>query len=72
MLSYRESMPIARKAGAPYNPGAFIDSLPVSFLGSGGFLSCSVPHCGIVCLGAIHWRYNPGVVPSHLNQPLRA
>ncbi len=72
MHSYHESMTIAAKAGVPYNPGAFIESLPASFTSSAEFLTWSAEYYDIVYLGAIHWRYNPGVLPSHLNQQLRA
>jgi hypothetical protein len=72
MHSYHESMVIAQKAGVPYNPGAFKDSLPASFSSSGDFKAWGVQYYDVVYLGAIHWRYNPGVVPSHLNKQLRA
>ncbi len=72
MHSYHESMVIAAKAGVPYNPGAFIDSLPASFTSTADFATWSVEYYDIVYLGAIHWRYNQGVLPSHLNKQLRA
>lgn len=71
MHSYHESMTIAAKAGVPYTPGAFIESLPVSFTSSGDYADWKLKYYDIVVLGAIHWRYNPGVLPSHLNKQLR-
>lgn len=71
MHSYHETMTIAHKAGVPYTPGAFIESLPVSFTGSVEYAEWKLKYYDIVVLGAIHWRYNPGVLPSHLNKQLR-
>lgn len=71
MHSYHESMVIANKAGVPYTPGAFIDSLPSSFTNSSDFREWSVRYYDIVYLGATHWRYNAGALPSHLNPNLR-
>ena len=71
MHSYHESMVIAQKAGCPYNPGAFIDSLPFSFVHSGDCRQWSTAYYDIVYLGAIHWRNNAGALPSHLNKQLR-
>ncbi len=71
MHSYHESMVIAQKTGVPYRPGAFIDSLPATFLGSHDFKRWSERYYDIVYLGAIHWRYNAGVKPSHLNTQLK-
>jgi hypothetical protein len=71
MHSYHESMTIANKAGVPYTPGAFIESLPAAFTGSGDYTAWKLKYYDIVVLGAIHWRYNPGVLPSHLNKQLR-
>jgi hypothetical protein len=72
MHSYHESMVIAQKAGVPYSPGAFIDSLPSSFTTSADFKAWSVLYYDIVYLGAIHWRNNAGALPSHLNTQLRS
>jgi hypothetical protein len=71
MHSYHESMTIAQRVGVPYNPGAFLPSLPVSFIYSPQFASWRDQYYDIVVLGATHWRYNPGVIPSHLNRDLR-
>jgi hypothetical protein len=71
MHSYHESMVIARKAGVPYTPGAFIESLPLSFTSSGEFATWSSGYYDVVYLGALHWRNNSGALPSHLNPMLR-
>jgi hypothetical protein len=71
MHSYHESMVIAAKAGVPYTPGAFITSLPGSFINSSDFTAWSTKYYDIVYLGALHWRNNGGALPSHLNKNLR-
>jgi hypothetical protein len=71
MHSYHESMAIAAKAGVPYTPGAFITSLPDSFLNSTDFKTWSAQYYDVVYLGVIHWRNNAGALPSHLSTQLR-
>jgi len=71
MHSYHETMVIANKAGVPYTPGGFIESLPAGFTSSGDYAGWKLLYYDVVVLGAIHWRYNPGVLPSHLNSQLR-
>ena len=67
MHSYHESMVIGKKVGVPYNPGAYVDSLPTSFKNSGDFLQWNARYYDISTLGAIHWFYNNGRLPSHLD-----
>jgi BarA-like signal transduction histidine kinase len=64
-------MSIAQRVGVPYNPGAFLPSLPTSFIYSPQFIEWRDAYYDIVILGAIHWRYNAGVIPSHLNKALK-
>jgi hypothetical protein len=71
MHSYHESMSIAQRVGVPYNPGAYIPSLPTSFVFSPQFAHWRDEYYDVVVLGATHWRFNPGVIPSHLNTGLR-
>lgn len=71
MHSYHESMVIAKKAGVPYTAGAFIESLPDSFVNSGEFATLCNKYYDIIFLGAIHWLYNSTSLPSHLNPSLR-
>jgi hypothetical protein len=70
MHSFHESMSIAKRVGVPYNPGAYMPSLPSSFIYSPQFGAWRDEYYDIVVLGATHWRYNPGVIPSHLNKNL--
>lgn len=72
MHSYHESMSIARRVGVPYTPGAYQPSLPVAFIYSPQFAEWRDEYYDIVVLGATHWRFNPGVIPSHLNRNLRS
>ncbi|AEF99853.1 hypothetical protein [Methylomonas methanica] len=71
MHSYHESMAVAQKAGLPYTPGAYIPSLPQTFLSSQQFKRWSEQYYDIVQLGATHWRHNATHLPSHLNKELR-
>jgi hypothetical protein len=71
MHSYHESMSIAQRVGVPYNPGAYQPSLPVAFIYSPQFAQWRDEYYDIVVLGATHWRFNPGVLPSHLNKNLK-
>lgn len=71
MHSYHESMAIAQRVGLPYNPGAYVSSLPESFLASPQFTNWRDKYYDVVVMGATHWRFNPGVTPSHLNRNLR-
>ena len=70
MHSYHESMAIAQRVGVPYNPGAYLPSLPASFLSSTHFSNWCIEYYDVAVLGATHWRYNAGVTPSHLNKNL--
>ncbi|MCG8613540.1 MAG: hypothetical protein MI864_23760 [Pseudomonadales bacterium] len=70
MHSYHETMAVAQKVGVEYVPGGYLKSLPVSFLGSQEFRSWNEKYYDIVTLGQIHWMYNSGVLPSHLNPQL--
>lgn len=70
MHSYHESMAVAQKAGVEYNPGGYINSLPQSFLSSLEFKRWNETYYDIVTLVAIHWMYNSGALPSHLNANL--
>ena len=76
MHSYHETMAVAAKVGVPYQPGAYFstnprfNSLPQSFTSSPAFTLWNEKYYDIVTLGAIHWRYNTGVLPSHLNREL--
>jgi hypothetical protein len=67
MHSYHESLAVAEKAGIPYTPGKYIQSLPDTFLASPQFMQWRANYYDIVILGAAHWRFNPGIVP-HLRQ----
>ena len=71
MHSYHETMEIASRVGVPYNPGGFLPSLPNSFFYSPQFAGWRDAYYDIVVLGATHWRYNGGALPSHLNKNLR-
>jgi hypothetical protein len=71
MHSYHESMAIASRVGLPYNPGAYMPSLPVSFIYSPQFGDWRDRYYDVVVLGATHWRFNAGIVPSHLNKNLK-
>lgn len=66
MHSYHESLAVAQKAGLPYTPGAYIPSLPESFLESVQFKDWAAKYYDIVYLGATHWRYNANHLPSHV------
>ncbi|EEO7838378.1 hypothetical protein G6C41_005292 [Salmonella enterica] len=71
MHSYHEVMAIAKRVGISYTqPGSF-DWLPQSFKRSPLFYDWRVKYYDIVVFGATHWRFNSGVLPSHLNQSLR-
>jgi len=72
MHSYHESMSIAQRVGVPYNPGAYMPSLPVGFIYSPQFAAWRDEYYDVVVLGATHWRHNPGVIPSHLNTNLKS
>lgn len=71
MHSYHETMAIAQRVGVPYRPGAYLPSLPMSFVYSPQSAAWRDRFYDVVVLGATHWRFNPGVVPSHLNRELR-
>jgi hypothetical protein len=43
----------------------------MTFTNSGEYAAWRLLYYDIVVLGAIHWRYNQGVLPSHLNNQLR-
>jgi hypothetical protein len=51
-------MTVAAKRGVPYEPGAFLVSMPATFLGSMEFLDWNADYYDIVTLGAVHWLYN--------------
>lgn len=70
MHSYHETMAIAARVGVPYKPGAFLPSLPMSFHCCPQFGGWRETYYDIVVLGATHWRYNGGALPSHLNPAL--
>lgn len=71
MHSYHEIMAIAKRVGMSYDrPGSF-DWLPYSFVHSFDFTTWRDSYYDIAVLGATHWRFNPGVLPSHLNKNLR-
>jgi len=72
MHSFHESLGVARKVGMPYFPGKYIPSLPDSFLAAAEFRNWRAEYYDIAILGAIHWRHNLGVLPSHLNPALKA
>ena len=71
MHSYHETMAIAQRVGVPYRPGAFQSSLPNSFVYSPQHAGWRDRYYDVVVLGATHWRFNPGMVPSHLKRELR-
>lgn len=71
MHSAHESLAVAQKLGLPYEPGAFVPSLPASFVQSSHFLEWSAAYYDIVWFGATHWRFNQTHLPSHLNRDLR-
>lgn len=58
MHSYHETMVVANAVGVAYDPGAYIKSLPHSFLNSYHFEEWNREYYDIVTLGAIHWMYN--------------
>lgn len=71
MHSYHEVMVIAKRVGISYfQPGIF-DWLPFTFTSSPEFLAWNYKYYDVTTLGATHWLYNPGVIPSHLNHQLR-
>ncbi|EBU9316446.1 hypothetical protein ATT74_25900 [Salmonella enterica subsp. enterica serovar Panama] len=71
MHSYHEVMAIAKRVGIFYTqPGSF-DWLPLSFKRSPVFYNWREKYYDIVVLGATHWRFNSGSLPSHLNQALK-
>lgn len=72
MHSYHESMAVARKAGLAYSPGAYLPSLPQSFLTSRQGKEWATKFYDIVHLGATHWRHNTPSLPSHLNTQLKS
>jgi hypothetical protein len=71
MHSYHESMAVAEKAGVPYQPGRYIQSLPDSFLASQQFKEWKVEYYDIVMMGATHWRYNDGFQAPQTNPKLK-
>jgi hypothetical protein len=71
MHSFHESLAIAHRVGVPYNPGAYMPSLPMTFAHSQQCSAWRDQYYDIVVLGATHWRNNPGVTPSHLNRNLK-
>nr|WP_318384701.1 hypothetical protein [uncultured Enterobacter sp.] len=71
MHAYHESMTIAQKVGIPYNPGSYVESLPDSFKTSDEFKAWNHQYYDISTLGATHWRFNEGKLPSHLDKNLR-
>ncbi|MCG7497823.1 hypothetical protein MHO82_13210 [Vibrio sp. Of7-15] len=71
MHSFHESMVIAQKAGiVNYNPGSYVEVLPTSFLHSAQGKAWAAKYYDISILGAIHWRYNSGTLPSHIQRSL--
>ena len=71
MHSYHETMAVAQKAQIPYVPGKYAESLPDSFRNSEQFKTWSADYYDIVELGSLHWMYNTGAPPSHLNKNLK-
>jgi hypothetical protein len=55
MHAYDEEMTVAAKRGVPYEPGAYIDSMPQTFLETMEFLDWNAEYYDIVTLGATHW-----------------
>lgn len=71
MHSFHESMAIAQKAGiVNYNPGSYVEVLPTSFLQSVKGKNWVTRYYDVSVLGAIHWRYNSGRLPSHIQRSL--
>lgn len=71
MHSFHESMAIAQKAGiVSYNPGSYVEVLPTSFLHSIKGKAWVARYYDVSVLGAIHWRYNSGRLPSHIQRSL--
>lgn len=66
MHSYHECMTIGEKVGIPYNPGSYVESLPESFTNSEDFQQWNHDYYDISVLGATHWQFNEGKLPSHL------
>lgn len=66
MHSYHEVMTIGQKIGIPYNSGSYVESLPESFINSDDFQQWNHNYYDISVLGAIHWQFNEGKLPSHL------
>lgn len=70
MHSYHESMAVAAKAGVPYKPGGYLDSLPLVFTQSMSCKNWQQKYYDVVMMGGLHWRYNGGAAPSHMNPNL--
>ncbi|EDQ2876753.1 hypothetical protein AAP54_10050 [Salmonella enterica subsp. enterica] len=71
MHSYHEIMSIAKRVGVCYKqPGGF-NWLPQTFVCTEDYKTWRDKYYDIVILGATHWRFNNGVLPSHLNKSLK-
>jgi hypothetical protein len=58
MHAYDEEMFVAQKRGVPYEPGAYIVSMPETFLRTMEFLDWNAEYYDIVTLGGTHWMVN--------------
>lgn len=72
MHSAHESLAVGQRIGIEYTPGIYDPSLPAKFRNSAFYTRWREEFYDIVVLGRLHWRYNPGVIPSHLNRNLDA
>ncbi|MEM9224836.1 MAG: hypothetical protein AAGB11_20940, partial [Pseudomonadota bacterium] len=72
MHSAHESLAVASRLGVEYSPGIYDPSLPQTFLTSQYYQRWRELFYDVVVLGRLHWRYNPGVTPSHMNPQLDA
>ena len=66
MHSFHEVMSVGKKIGIPYDAGSYVKSLPESFKKSDEFRQWNHNYYDISELGATHWRFNEGKLPSHL------
>ncbi|EGU40221.1 hypothetical protein VII00023_00895 [Vibrio ichthyoenteri ATCC 700023] len=66
MHSFHEVMVVGKKVSIPYDAGSYVKSLPESFKNSAEFSQWNHIYYDISELGATHWRFNEGRLPSHL------